>query len=361
VPEFGHVAVSAISHALSRVSAIPERTRFGFFVGLTGIAYSASRIGVLMDRPDLVGRARRLLRRLAGESLTGTILDVIAGPAGSAPVIVSLARDWRDERLKRLGRRLGRRMVARAQKTSRGWSWGSDATGFESARHLTGFAHGAAGFGWSLMQLHLQLDDPLFERGALQAFRYERQWFRKDQDNWPDFRETSIARRAPCRKAWCHGAPGIGLSRLATVHAHGTLRYRTDVSAAARSSRSVLSNGLDHHDYSLCHGMLGIAEFLLMTAAMTGDKTSGNVARTFATLAADTYKDRPREWPCGLDGRLNPSLMLGLAGIGYFYLRSAFSDVPSVLLPGWRADEASRPDHFAATRLRPERAESTAH
>jgi lantibiotic modifying enzyme len=38
-------------------------------------------------------------------------------------------------------------------------------------------------------------------------------------------------------------------------------------------------------------------------------------------------------WPCGTHSGETPNLMLGLAGIGYFYLRLAVPQVPSVLLP----------------------------
>ena len=358
--EFGDVAASAISYAMSRVHSVSARTRFGFFTGWAGIAYSASRIGVLLDRPDLLRRGRGILTRLERESTAGSILDVISGPAGSAPVIVGLASSWNDERLRRLGRRLGARVVARAHKTVSCWSWGSDATGFESARNLTGFAHGAAGFGWSLMELHRELGDPLFERGARRAFRYERRWFQKDRQNWPDFRDARAARRAPCRVAWCHGAPGIGMSRLAASRIHDDRRYRTDISAAIRSSTVALGDGLDRFDYSLCHGTLGIAEFLVMAADAPGGRRAAYRALACESSAADDYVDRPGEWPCGLDRGLNPSLMLGLAGVGYFYLRLAFPDVPSVLLPGRVVNSPASVIQRPASRRRPNRAESTA-
>jgi lantibiotic modifying enzyme len=360
-PEFGDAAVSAISYAMSRMHSISARTRFGFFTGEAGVAYAASRIGELVDRPEIVRRSRSILRRLARESTAESILDIISGAAGSAPVIVRLADGWRDEQLRRFARRLGSRVVARACKRLDGWSWGSDATGFESARNLTGFAHGAAGFGWSLLELHRALGDQSFERGAEQAFRYERRWFQKDHQNWPDFRETRSAKRAPSRVAWCHGAPGIGMSRLAAARVHGVERYRVELAAAIQSSIAVLGSSLDHFDCSLCHGMLGIAEFLLMAANIPSGTKAASTALDFATSRADDYVDRPGDWPCGLHRGQNPSLMLGLAGIGHFYLRLAFPDVPSVLLPGSTTDEAHSVRHRPASRLRPKRAESTAH
>ena len=46
-------------------------------------------------------------------------------------------------------------------------------------------------------------------------FNYERQSFDISQQNWPDFRDgVSTTAAKVCGLAWCHGAPGIALSRL---------------------------------------------------------------------------------------------------------------------------------------------------
>ena len=45
----------------------------------------------------------------------------------------------------------------------------------------------------------------------------------------------------------------------------------------------------------------------------------------------ERYAKRGHPWPCGMNGE-TPNLMLGLAGIGYFYLRLAIPAIPSILL-----------------------------
>jgi lantibiotic modifying enzyme len=47
----------------------------------------------------------------------------------------------------------------------------------------------------------------------------------------------------------------------------------------------------------------------------------------------ERYARTRAAWPCGTHTGETPNLMLGLAGIGYFYLRLAQPQVPSVLLP----------------------------
>lgn len=358
--EFADVAVTAISHAMSRMRSISPKVKLGFFTGVPGVAYAALRIGELFDRPDILKRGQGALRGLTNDSSSGRVLDLISGAAGSAPVILKLADRLNDDRLKEFARRLGWRVVARARKSADGWSWGADATGFASARNLTGFAHGAAGFGWSLLELQQDLGHPAFARGAQQAFRYERRWFQRSRMNWPDFRETRNAKEAPCRLAWCHGAPGIGMSRLVALRRQRDRRLSAEISAAIRSSRAALDNGMDRFDCSLCHGVFGVAEFLLMAAHLPGADRAASDARSLVSSSIDEYAERPGEWPCGLERGLNPSLMTGLAGIGYFYLRLAFPDVPSVLLPGSRTDSLASADQRRVRRARPSRAESSA-
>lgn len=355
-------AVAAVSHALSQSETIAPALGFGFFTGLVGVAYAAARVGHLAQRPDLRRRARQILDRLRRRARRNALLDVISGAAGAAPCLMALSKALRDSRLASMGLRLGDSVLAAARRARDGWSWGSDATGFETARNLTGFAHGAAGFGWSLFELHHHVGYERFLHGATQAFRYEDRWIRRDQDNWPDFRQIDRARGAPCRVAWCHGAPGIGLSRLRALTQQGP-RYRDDVDAAVRTSiRAVRDAGTRYEsDFSLCHGLAGIAEFLLAAADTLRDENARAAALELAVSRADRFAETPEAWPCGVARGSNPSLMLGLAGIGYFYLRLACATVPSVLLPGSSTAGGETAPHFgrAPKRRNPARASST--
>jgi lantibiotic modifying enzyme len=51
-----------------------------------------------------------------------------------------------------------------------------------------------------------------------------------------------------------------------------------------------------------------------------------------AAAGAGRFADEPARWPCGVRRGSNPSLMIGLAGIGYFFLGLADPALPSVLL-----------------------------
>ena len=51
-----------------------------------------------------------------------------------------------------------------------------------------------------------------------------------------------------------------------------------------------------------------------------------------ANAGIETYAERGLSWPCGAGGGETPSLMLGLAGIGLFYLRLRDQAMPSALI-----------------------------
>jgi lantibiotic modifying enzyme len=75
-------------------------------------------------------------------------------------------------------------------------------------------------------------------------------------------------------------------------------------------------------DFSLCHGVLGNAEMLLLVADALGREDIREGARTVGRLGVELYHRKGLPWPCGVMGAGEaPGLLLGTAGIGTFYLR----------------------------------------
>jgi lantibiotic modifying enzyme len=66
-----------------------------------------------------------------------------------------------------------------------------------------------------------------------------------------------------------------------------------------------------------------------------GDEHYRELAERVGHHGLDAYDDMGIPWPCGVQGGgETPGLMLGLAGIGHFYLRLFDSDkVPTILWP----------------------------
>ena len=200
-----------------------------------------------------------------------------------------------------------------------------------ASRTRAGFAHGVAGIGFALRELHDLVGEERFLRAANAAFDLERTWFRRRDGGWPDLRgvERSAGWDAPATAGptWCNGVGGIALSRVRAVELVGSDADRADARAALGSTRAA-ARALDARtlrDFSLCHGAAGIGDVLLRA----GDR---DLASHVGALGIALCDGSVAALPCGVRAGSTPALLLGLAGIGHFYLRLCDDATPSPLL-----------------------------
>jgi lantibiotic modifying enzyme len=135
---------------------------------------------------------------------------------------------------------------------------------------------------------------------------------------------------------WCHGAPGIALSRLRAAELLGDDALRSEALVALATTRETIVEAVETGigNFSLCHGIAGNADVLLEgSRSGLGETDDLDLLAAVAELGAERYARPAAAWPCGTHAAETPSLMLGLAGIGHFYLRLADPTVPSVLAP----------------------------
>ena len=88
-------------------------------------------------------------------------------------------------------------------------------------------------------------------------------------------------------------------------------------------------------NFSLCHGDGGNADLLVMAADVLDRPELRQIAQNAALRALDRFEAGRLPWPCGvMNAGESPNLMLGLAGIAYYFLRLYDStEIPTVLLP----------------------------
>lgn len=292
----------------------------GCYTGLAGIAYTLIEAGEILEHDGLVTRGIDELAGLRQIKPAPEIVDVMSGSAGVIPILIDVAARFGRPELLETAVRHGEHLVAGAVQSDDGWSW---ATNARSIRHLTGQSHGVAGIAWSLLELHAATGDARFQSAAREALRYERGHYSAERRNWPDFRlfvEPESAPDPPFAKAWCHGAPGIGISRLRV----GELLpddavVDSEIEAAIDTTLASLN---EPNNFSLCHGHAGNAELMLLGFERSNRPKLRLAAELVGDLGIDCFSDTDIPWPCGVDRAWeSPSLMLGLAGIGYFYLR----------------------------------------
>ena len=90
---------------------------------------------------------------------------------------------------------------------------------------------------------------------------------------------------------------------------------------------------LSQTNYSLCHGLGGNSDVLLFGAERLGHPDWRSRAEDIGLRGLETHHAQKRPWPCGTYGSVEvPGLMVGLAGIGWFYLRLALPETPTILI-----------------------------
>jgi lantibiotic biosynthesis protein len=112
---------------------------------------------------------------------------------------------------------------------------------------------------------------------------------------------------------WCHGAPGITLSRLRATELLSDLQVSSEAVAALEATRDAAQAELHTGNYSLCHGLAGNAEILIEGEPLLGCG-SGSLAHAIALTGIRTYGQPGHSWPAGVPGGHTASLSLASPG-----------------------------------------------
>lgn len=333
------VAAGALRQALSY--PLPATSgRCGLYSGWTGIAMVGSRASFTLESSELAHLTDEYIQTASTyESLPVQESDLISGLAGGICALLTIVRNRPDVRLLELALQMGDTLIATADRSGSGWSWRST---IDAHQNLTGFAHGAAGIGHAFVELHRATGEARFGRAAQEAFTYENCTYSSDERNWPDFRRELRRRRLSFTNRysvlWCHGAPGIALSRISAFDHLGGDALELDASNALHTTRRSLKALIetDAQDYSLCHGLAGLAEVLCCSPIISprhSEEDRALVQEVAAKVSSDALSHEGLALRGGCPG-VTPGLMLGLAGIGHFFLRLHSETVPSPTLVG---------------------------
>jgi hypothetical protein len=323
-------ACGAMRQSLARVEGCPPAVRLGFYSGSLGIALASACVGCAIGERSLLEEADALAARVVDEYSHETSCDVISGKAGGVLAALGLAH-------LSFAMRLGDELIDQAERDESGWSWRGSS--LSSGENLTGLAHGAAGVGLAMTELFAATGKERYAEAARRAFDYERSLYNPAACNWPDLRRMPGRRRKSHRfmTAWCHGAAGIALTRARAFRVFGDEVLRSEALTALDATRQAVRHSLETGapDFSLCHGLCGNVEILICAGGLSGEDNSSD-ATLIASVAATgirLYFGHGEQWPCGGGCDSTPGLMLGLAGIGQFYLRLAHPAIPSPLMP----------------------------
>lgn len=192
---------------------------------------------------------------------------------------------------------------------------------------LNGMSHGAAGFAYALASLAIASGREDFGQAAAECIAFEDSSYDIERKNWPDLRNTAGPAWS-CQ--WCHGAPGIGLARLATRRSH-TLDRKVldkDIENAVEGIQRFPSSALD----TLCCGTLGSIEFFC-EAGRSLDRADLReiAAQRLMAVVEEATTGGDYRWNSG-SRQFNLGLFRGLAGVGYTLLRQIDASLPNILI-----------------------------
>ena len=338
--------IGAINQVISCTDDMNEAANYAYYSGRLGVANTLINIGNSRNNKEWSTYGWDLLKRVCQKEINEHEVDIISGVTGALPILIKRFLETNDTTIGSAINNIGNFLIQKATKSDTNWSW----VAVPGQAAMTGYSHGAAGVATSLLELFLLTKNPMYYNAAKLGFNFENLNFNQQAQNWPDLRSQDLVGTSNngvpvCGESWCHGAPGIGLSRLRAWEITQEESYMTDASIGLNTTHRNIYNALSNQsipsNFSLCHGLAGNADILLEGGMKLNNDVFKQVAYQVGNFGIEKYFKNNLDWPSGVNdpsgmtgGRQEtPGLLLGLAGTGYFYLRLAFpTKVPTVLL-----------------------------
>lgn len=329
------VAAAALRHTSDQTRH--NGWQVGAYSGLAGVLHAAIAVAESCDSDEAATMVSAVVDRLAACQPPRIEIDILGGRAGAVRSLLQVAARGLDHSglALQVAERFCRELIQLAEQHDGCMSWAT--TKSPISAHLLGYSHGTAGIACALEEAAHVLADKGLREAARSAWRYEASRFDAVERNWPDFRleghspATAMPAQVRYSSWWCHGAPGTALALARSIALDPAVASQHDVCLAAAVSTTMANLDPAQGSFCLCHGIAGNADILLEIARLTDRSDLQPVVLAAAHAGTERYHESGA-WPCGVPGGQEaPGLMLGLAGIGHFYLRLHDRSVPSAL------------------------------
>lgn len=271
----------------------------GGMAGVGGILYSLTQMAHLLKEEKLLQEAKKWVDAIDEEMIeSDDKLDIVFGSAGLLLSLLCFHKAASDPKALFLAQKAADHLMKSCHKIS-----------------LLGFSHGTAGAAYALSQLN----HPKYNAAIQTLLSFERGAYCPEQKNWPRLSEKGPS---TFPVSWCHGAAGIGLSRVAILPNHKDLPMKEEISIAIQACKHCLLEG----PLSLCCGPLGRLEFL-WEAQKQFLPMKELVAPMIEECTSYLFEQMRNSQPF-----LIPGLMQGAAGFGLTLLRCMDQTLPRILL-----------------------------
>jgi lantibiotic modifying enzyme len=326
-------ALIGAAHVAAQVEKIANS---GLFHGLAGMAFALHQVMRRDENTPFRGSLNRAIARLKTNAKQGNpgvcwndSNDLASGTAGIGLALLYLAKETGRDELLELAAAAGDNLLALTHESANGSYWTISAA---CMTHYPNFAHGTAGIGYFLAELHAATDDARYRASALAAGRYLRAMMSKAGSRESLLFHNDFAGRDLFYLGWCHGPAGTGRF----FHRLFQLTNDPDWLDLVRIQATALMNsGIPErqtagywNNISRCCGAAGVGEFFLGLYSTIQDGSY----LVFAQRIADYLVARAEPDGSGIkwtqaENRLEPAhlvaqtgLMQGAAGVALFLL-----------------------------------------
>lgn len=253
--------------------------------------------------------------------IVGTLLerdkkyDLLSGNAGAAQMLLWVYQITGEEKYLHLAEYAIDLLSEASVKQKSGIGWKVD--GSEHA--MSGMAHGNAGILMPVIWLWSLTGNTKYDKMAEEIWRYENSLYNMLSGNWDDYYMEEQMETEVGAVSWCHGSPGILLSR---IFCYGLVndeewkqRFWTEMHIAYKK----LKNYWQRDSWCLCHGNCGnlwileLAESFFEKEGIIVQKENFVTARMKNICLQKEIRYLPQEI-------LNPGLLNGYGGSLLYFL-----------------------------------------
>ena len=296
----------------------------GYFTGHTGAAVTLFHIGEILNERDYVMSAVRIIEDVTDDLISNdTYLDVISGSSGAIIAINTILAKTKNEKLKNIVLSLALHILKEAHHKDNGALYWKNV----NLTGCLGLAHGNSGFALALALAYKITGVYDFAAKALAAIKFEDNYYNSEFNDWEDSRSPKGS--LSFAGSWCHGAPGIALSRmyLAKLLSDNDLGTQASKALLACTKTALIS---DH----TCCGLSGVVEALLIGARWSENNKSEQYAKSIlAKICERSYLGFMMSQDIAPATNIL-GFMQGVSGIGYTMLRYLDPELPSILSCG---------------------------
>lgn len=317
---------------MNKFRSLAAISPIGIASGVTSVIYTLLKISTFLGDPSFIKDAESVSAMVTPSMIQNdSSFDIISGSAGCILGMLALYNESDHSESLEKAILCGEHLLKNITKNndeSCGWA-------VAGKKMLAGFSHGQAGIAYSLLKLYEVTGIERYRNAAEQAIEYENTLFSSEHNNWQDIRNFDGQKGSVPHfmSSWCHGAPGIGLARLASKHLSDEPFVSSDIANAIKATQKA-AKSMTSRDH-ICCGNMSLADILLYFAYKTGDqKLVLESAELTAKVIVAAEKRGHFNILLGADENFtNPGFFQGITGIGYSLLRQAFPEkLPSILI-----------------------------